>query len=190
MYRVVIADDEVIIRMYISEILTNNGFEVVGEAEDGLDAMNICREKHPDFVIMDVNMPILGGLEVAKVINEQNLADFIIILTAYRDKDIVKKAVDIGVMGYVVKPVDEDSLIPAIEVAIDKYKQVAEMKKELVKLQETLNGRKYLDRAKGLLMDQRHLTENEAYAYIRKLAMDKGMPIVDVAKTLINAQTR
>ena len=101
MYRVVVVDDEVLIRMYIREILENNGYEVVGEAEDGLDAINVCREQRPDFVIMDISMPVLSGLEAAKVINEEKLAGFIIILTAYRDKDIAKQAVDIDVMGYI-----------------------------------------------------------------------------------------
>ena len=92
-YRVVVVDDEVLIRMYIREILENNGYEVVGEAEDGLDAINVCREYRPDFVIMDINMPVLSGLEAAKVIKEENLAGFIIVLTAYRDKEIAKRAV-------------------------------------------------------------------------------------------------
>lgn len=117
MYRVVIADDEVLIRMYIREILENNGYEVVGEAEDGLDAIAVCRQKKPDFVIMDINMPVMTGLEATKVINEDKLAGFVIILTAYRDKEIVDQAVNTDVMGYIVKPVDEDTLIPAVKIA-------------------------------------------------------------------------
>mgnify|MGYP001041791878 CR=1 FL=1 len=113
MYRVVIADDEVLIRMYIREILENNGYEVVGEAEDGLDAIAVCRQKKPDFVIMDINMPVMTGLEATKVINEDKLAGFVIILTAYRDKEIADQAVNTDVMGYIVKPVDEDTLIPS-----------------------------------------------------------------------------
>ena len=109
MYRVVIADDEVLIRMYIREILENNGYEVVGEAEDGLDAIAVCRQKKPDFVIMDINMPVMTGLEATKVINEDKLAGFVIILTAYRDKEIADQAVNTDVMGYIVKPVDEDT---------------------------------------------------------------------------------
>lgn len=102
MYRVVIADDEVLIRMYIREILENNGYEVVGEAEDGLDAIAVCRQKKPDFVIMDINMPVMTGLEATKVINEDKLAGFVIILTAYRDKEIADQAVNTDVMGYIV----------------------------------------------------------------------------------------
>lgn len=187
MYRVVIVDDEVLIRMYIREILESNGYEVVGEAEDGLEAICTCREQKPDFVIMDISMPILNGLEAAKVINEEKLAGFIIVLTAYRDKDIAKKAVDIDVMGYVVKPVDEDALIPAIEIAMNKYQQMKKMEKEFGKTKEALDDRKYVDRAKGLLMERRKISEKEAYVYIRKLAMDKGQSMVDISKMLLKA---
>ena len=188
MYRVVVVDDEVLIRMYIREILENNGYEVVGEAEDGLDAINVCREQRPDFVIMDISMPVLSGLEAAKVINEEKLAGFIIILTAYRDKDIAKQAVDIDVMGYIVKPVDEDVLIPAIEIALNQCRQIKKMEKEFDKTKEALDDRKYVDRAKGLLMERAaKMTEKEAYVYIRKLAMDKGNSMVEIAKTLLKA---
>lgn len=187
MYRVVIADDEVLIRMYIREILENNGYEVVGEAEDGLDAINVCREQKPDFVIMDIGMPVLSGLETAKVINDEQLAGFVIILTAYRDKDLAKRAVDCDVMGYIVKPVDEDALIPAIEIAIHKHAQIKKMEKEYGKTKEALDDRKFVDRAKGLLMEKRKMTEKEAYVYIRKLAMDKGNSMVEISKTLLKA---
>lgn len=187
MCRVVVVDDEVLIRMYIREILENNGYEVVGEAEDGLDAIKVCREQQPDFVILDISMPILSGLEAAKVINEEKLAGFIIILTAYRDKEIAKRAVDIDVMGYVVKPVDEDVLIPAVEIALHKYNQIKKMEKEFDKTKEALDDRKYIDRAKGMLMDRRKITEKEAYVYIRKLAMDKGSSMVEISKMLLKA---
>ena len=162
MYRVVIADDEVLIRMYIREILENNGYEVVGEAEDGLDAIAVCRQKKPDFVIMDINMPVMTGLEATKVINEDKLAGFVIILTAYRDKEIADQAVNTDVMGYIVKPVDEDTLIPAVKIAIHNYKQREAMAKEFHKTQEALDDRKYLDRAKGLVMERKNMSEKEA----------------------------
>lgn len=186
-YRVVVVDDEVLIRMYIREILENNGYEVVGEAEDGLDAINVCREYRPDFVIMDINMPVLSGLEAAKVIKEENLAGFIIVLTAYRDKEIAKRAVDIDVMGYIVKPVDEDTLLPTIGIALNKYRQIKKMEKEFDKTKEALDDRKYVDRAKGMLMERRKMTEKEAYVYIRKLAMDKGNSMVEISKMLLKA---
>lgn len=186
-YRVVVVDDEALIRMYIREILENNGYEVVGEAEDGLDAINVCREYRPDFVIMDINMPVLSGLEAAKVIKEENLAGFIIVLTAYRDKEIAKRAVDIDVMGYIVKPVDEDTLLPTIGIALNKYRQIKKMEKEFDKTKEALDDRKYIDRAKGMLMERRKMTEKEAYVYIRKLAMDKGNSMVEISKMLLKA---
>ena len=186
-YRVVVVDDEVLIRMYIREILENNGYEVVGEAEDGLDAINVCREYRPEFVIMDINMPVLSGLEAAKVIKEEELAGFIIVLTAYRDKEIAKRAVDIDVMGYIVKPVDEDTLLPTIGIALNKYRQIKKMEKEFDKTKEALDDRKYIDRAKGMLMERRKMTEKEAYVYIRKLAMDKGNSMVEISKMLLKA---
>lgn len=176
MYRVVIADDEVLIRMYIREILENNGYEVVGEAEDGLDAIAVCRQKKPDFVIMDINMPVMTGLEATKVINEDKLAGFVIILTAYRDKEIADQAVNTDVMGYIVKPVDEDTLIPAVKIAIHNYKQ-----------REALDDRKYLDRAKGLVMERKNMSEKEAFTYIRSLSMDKGISMTELSKMLLKA---
>lgn len=160
MYRVVIADDEVLIRMYVREILENNGYEVVGEAEDGLDAIAVCRQKKPDFVI---------------------------ILTAYRDKEITDQAVNTDVMGYIVKPVDEDTLIPSVKIAIHNYNQREIMAKEFHKTQEALDDRKYLDRAKGLVMERKKMSEKEAYTYIRSLSMDKGISMTELSKMLLKA---
>lgn len=187
MYRVVVVDDEVLIRMYIREVLESNGYEVVGEAEDGLDAINVCREQRPDFVIMDISMPVLNGLEAAKVISEEKLAGFMIILTAYPDKSTAKRAADMDIMGYIVKPVTEDALIPAVEIALNKHHQIKQMEKEYGKTKEALDERKYIDRAKGMLMERRNMTEKEAYGYIRKLAMDKGNSMVEISKTLLKA---
>lgn len=185
--RGVIVDDEVLIRMYIREMLENNGYEVVGEAGDGMDAITVCREQKPDFIIMDINMPVMTGLEAARVINEEKTAGFVIILTAYRDKDIVEKAVNLDIMGYVVKPVDEASLIPAIKIAQNKYKQIEAMEKEFCKTKESLNDRKYIERAKGIIMERRNLTEKEAFSYIRRLAMDKSKTMAEISKMLLKA---
>ena len=185
--RGVIADDEVLIRMYIRDILENNGYEVAGEAEDGMDAVTLCRETKPGFIIMDINMPVMTGLEAARVINEEKLAGFIIVLTAYRDREIAEKAVNMDIMGYIVKPVDEDTLIPAIKIAQNKYKQIEEMEREFSRTKETLNDRKYVDRAKGIIMERRNMTEKEAFSYIRRLAMDKGKSMAEIAKMLLKA---
>lgn len=185
--RAVIADDEVLIRMYIREILENNGYEIAGEAEDGMDAVTVCREQRPDFVIMDINMPVMTGLEAARVIREESLAGFVVVLTAYRDKEIAEQAVDLDVMGYVVKPVDEDTLIPAVRIAEKKYLQLEKIRQEYNKTKETLSDRKYVDRAKGLIMERRNMTEKEAFSYIRKLSMDKGKTMAETAKILLKA---
>ena len=174
--RAVIADDEVLIRMYIREILENNGYEIAGEAEDGMDAVTVCREQRPDFVIMDINMPVMTGLEAARVIREESLAGFVVVLTAYRDKEIAEQAVDLDVMGYVVKPVDEDTLIPAVRIAEKKYLQLEEIRQEYNKTKETLSDRKYVDWAKGLIMERRNMTEKEAFSYIRKLPWTRERP--------------
>ena len=163
MYRVVIADDEVLIRMYIREILENNGYEVVGEAEDGLDAIAVCRQKKPDFVIMDINMPVMTGLEATKVINEDKLAGFVIILTAYRDKEITDQAVNTDVMGYIVKPVDEDTLIPSVKIAIHNYNQREIMAKEFHKTQEALDDRKIWPRIPSSWSYHRSFNDNVTF---------------------------
>ena len=147
--RAVIADDEVLIRMYIREILENNGYEVAGEAEDGMDAVTVCREQRPDFVIMDINMPVMTGLEAARVIREESLAGFVVVLTAYRDKEIAEQAVDLDVMGYVVKPVDEDTLIPAVRIAEKKYLELEEIVRTYTDLSES-DIRLLLDVSHGL----------------------------------------
>ena len=170
-----------------SQTLKTMVHEVVGEAEDGLDAIAVCRQKKPDFVIMDINMPVMTGLEATKVINEDKLAGFVIILTAYRDKEIADQAVNTDVMGYIVKPVDEDTLIPAVKIAIHNYKQREAMAKEFHKTQEALDDRKYLDRAKGLVMERKNMSEKEAFTYIRSLSMDKGISMTELSKMLLKA---
>lgn len=187
MYKVVVADDEPLNRMYIKEILENNGYEVVGDAGDGYDAVNICRKERPDFVILDIKMPVLDGLEAATIINQEKLADFILLLTAYSDKSIADKAVNADVMGFIVKPIDENTLIPAIEIAISKHKKIKKLNSEYDKAKIALEERKYVDKAKGILMEKRAMSEKTAYEYMRKVAMDKGCAIAEIAKTIIQA---
>ena len=127
---------------------------------------------------MDINMPVMTGLEATKVINEDKLAGFVIILTAYRDKEIADQAVNTDVMGYIVKPVDEDTLIPAVKIATHNYKQREAMAKD---------DRKYLDRAKGLVMERKNMSEKEAFTYIRSLSMDKGISMTELSKMLLKA---
>jgi len=187
MYKVVVVDDEPLIRMYIREILELNQYDVVGEAGDGYDAVEVCRKEKPDFVILDIKMPVLDGLEAATIINHESLARFILLLTAYSDKTIVDKAIDADVMSCLVKPIDENMLIPAIEIAINKHKTIERLSSEYNKAKAALNDRKCVDKAKGILMERRTMTEKTAYAYMRKVAMDKGCTIADIARTIIQA---
>lgn len=185
MYRVVIADDEPTIRMYIKEILQMNNYDVVGDAADGFDAVEICRREKPDFAILDIRMPLLDGLEAAKIIKSESLCGFVLLLTAFSDKSIADQAKDADVMGYLVKPIDENSLIPAVEIAINKYKEIKKLKQEWGKAQDALQSRKLVDRAKGVLIDKRGMNEESAYQYLRKVAMDKGCTISQIAKIII-----
>ena len=185
MYRAVIADDEPVIKMDIKEILEMNGYEVVGEALDGFEAVQQCRKHKPDFVIMDIKMPLLDGLKAAEIINREKLAGCVLLLTAYSDKSMAVQASKADVMGYLVKPIDENALIPAIEVALHKRSEIEKINTEYAKAKQALESRKFLDRAKGILMDSRGMSEMAAYQYIRKVAMDKECTIAQVAEMII-----
>lgn len=185
MYKVVVVEDEIIIRMFIKEILEANNYCVVGDAADGFEAIEVCGRTHPDFVLMDIKMPILNGLDAAAVINQEKLAGFVLLLTSMRDKEIAKKAVH--VMGYVMKPVDEDTLIPAIEIAINKYEEIRKIEKERDKIKQSLDGRRIVERAKGVLMEKNSMNEQQAYEYMRKLSMDKGCTMVSTARNFLLA---
>jgi response regulator NasT len=128
--RIVIADDEPITRMDIREILEDAGYDVVGDVSDGFDAIEICRKLKPDLVLMDIKMPLLDGISAAKVINKEELVDSIILLTAYSDKNFIDKAKDVGVIGYLVKPVNEKSLLPAVEIALNKGREIKKLKRK------------------------------------------------------------
>jgi response regulator NasT len=181
----VIADDEPLIKMDIREILELNGYDVVGEALDGFDAVELCRAHHPDFVIMDVKMPLLDGIKAAEIINREKLAGCVLLLTAYSDKSMAAEASRAEVMGYLVKPIDENALIPAIEVALHKRGEIEKIHEEYEKAKQALESRKVLDRAKGILMDGKGMSEMSAYHYIRKVAMDKECTIAQVAEMIV-----
>lgn len=185
MYRAVIADDEPLIMMDIHEILELNGYEVVGEASDGFEAVNQCRKHKPDFVIMDIRMPLLDGLKAAEIIGREKTAKCVLLLTAFSDKSIASQASKADVMGYLVKPVDEDALIPAIEIALHKYNEMERVNQAYEKTKKALESRKTLDRAKGILMDSRGMSEVGAYHYIRKVAMDKECTMAQIAEMII-----
>ncbi|MGV8980119.1 ANTAR domain-containing response regulator [Clostridium sp.] len=183
--RLVIADDEPITRMDLREMLEAAGYSVVGEASDGFDAVALCRKHLPDLVLMDIKMPLLDGLNAAKIIQNENLASGIVLLTAYSGKEFVEKATKVGAIGYIVKPIDEKSLIPSLEVAISKSAEIKKIKIDIEKACSKLEGRKIIEKAKGLLVQKSKITEQEAYDQIRTLSMNKRCSMGDIAEAII-----
>ena len=183
--KIVIVEDDPITRMDISEILIEEGYDVVGSASDGFDAIKLCKELNPDLVLMDIKMKMLDGLKASKILIDEGISSCIVMLTAYSTKELIEESKNIGVSGYVVKPVDEKNLIPAIEVALSKNRELEKMKKEIEDTNNKLEERKYIERAKGILIDEKNITEEEAYQAIRKLSMDKRVSMMDIAKVLI-----
>ena len=188
--RVIIVDDESIIRMDLREMLTNLGYLVVGEAGDGRSAVNLARELKPDVAILDIKMPDMDGIEAARVLTEEKIAP-VVLLTAYSQRDLVERAKEAGVVGYITKPMRESDLTPAIEVAMARFSEFRALEKEVGDLKQALETRKLVDRAKGVLMDTQGLTEAEAFRKIQKMSMNKRRPMKDVAEAIILAhQTR
>lgn len=188
--RVIIADDESIIRMDLREMLTNLGYLVVGEAGDGRSAVNLARELKPDVAILDIKMPEMDGIEAARILTEEKIAP-VVLLTAYSQRDLIERAKEAGVVGYITKPMRESDLTPAIEVAMARFSEFRALEKEVGDLKQALETRKLVDRAKGILMDTQGLTEAEAFRKIQKMSMDKRRPMKDVAEAIILAhQTR
>lgn len=187
--RILIADNESIIRMDLKELLEEAGHEVVGEAADGQKAVELTRKLKPDLVIMDIKMPEMDGIAAAKMISNEKLAP-VLLLTAYSQKEIVEKAKDSGVLAYLVKPVKESNLFPAMEIALSRFKEYMEIEQELLDLRNSLETRKILDRAKGMLMDAYNLSEQEAFRRIQQYSMAKRKSIREVAEAIIDASKK
>lgn len=183
-YRIVIADDEAITCMDLKEILEEAGHEVVGVGADGLRALELTKEKKPDLVILDVQMPRLDGLQAAKLIAHDDLAP-VVLLTAYGDTDMVEKARKSHVFGYVMKPVEERNLFPALEIAVGQYRSRHEIANRVKKMERELAERKIIDRAKGLLMDYYCIGDEEAYHKMQQTSMKRGIPLAEVAQKVI-----
>ena len=182
---VVIADDEPITKMDLNELLQEAGYEVVGEASDGFDAVELCRQKHPNLVLLDIKMPLLDGLSAAKIIHEENLAETIMMMTAYSEREFIEQAKECGVGGYLVKPIDEKSLIPNIEVAVNRSREIGKLRKDIEKVNGRLESRVVVEKAKGQLMEQQNMTEQVAYDYIRKLSQTKHLSMKRVAEMIL-----
>jgi two-component system, response regulator PdtaR len=182
--RIVVAEDETLIRLDLVEMLREQGYDVVGEASNGEQAVALAQELRPDVVIMDVKMPVLDGLSAAEQIHEMDLCP-VIMLTAFSQAELVERARDAGVMAYVVKPFTADDLRPAIEIAHSRWQELKALEAEVADLGDRLETRKLVDRAKGVLMSQLKLNEADSFRWIQKTAMDRRLGMKEVAEAVI-----
>jgi response regulator NasT len=182
--RILVAEDETIIRLDLKALLETAGFEVCGEARDGIEAVDLARELEPDLAIMDVKMPRLDGIDAARRILEERPIP-IVMVTAYGQSEIVSRAVEAGVFGYLVKPFREQDLLPAIETARARHDELQALRAEAESLADALAARKAIERAKGVLMAKEGLTEQEAFERLRRASQLSGRPLKVVAEALI-----
>ena len=182
--RLLIAEDEAIIRLDLKEMLQEEGYNVVGEAADGEAALRLARANKPDLVIMDVKMPGMDGLAAAEKVIEERLAA-VLILTAFSQRDLVRRAAEAGAMGYLVKPFQKSDLMPAIDIALARHSQLAAVREESDNLAEQLATRKAVDKAKGALMDGHALSEADAFRFIQKRAMDERRSMRAIADEIV-----
>ncbi len=185
--RVVVAEDEAIIRLDLKELLEEEGYEVVGETGRGDEAVELVRKLRPNLAILDIKMPGMDGLSAARHIAGERLAA-VLILTAFSQRDLVEQARDAGALAYLVKPFQKSDLIPAIEVALGRHSEMLSLERELGDLAERLEARKLIDRAKGRLMDEHSLSEQQAWRFLQTNAMDRRLKVHEVAKLVIDDQ--
>ncbi len=183
--RILVAEDEALIRLDLVEMLGEQGYEVVGQANNGQQAVELAKELSPDLVIMDVKMPVLDGLSAAEQLHETKACP-VIMLTAFSQTELVERARDAGVMAYIVKPFTADDLRPAIDIATSRWQELKALEAEIADLGERLETRKLVDRAKGVLMAQLKLSESDAFRWIQKTAMDRRLGMKEVAEAVIN----
>ena len=183
--RVVIAEDEALIRMDLAEMLAEEGYEVVGQAADGQRAVELARDSAPDLVILDVKMPVLDGIAAAEVIAGERIAP-VVMLTAFSQRELVERARDAGAMAYLVKPFARGDLVPAVEMAVSRFAELRQLESEVAGLTERLETRKVMDRAKGILQSDLGLSEPDAFRWIQKTAMDLRMSMKQVADGVIS----
>jgi response regulator NasT len=182
--RVVIAEDEALIRMDLAEMLQEEGYDVVAEAGDGETAVKLAQEHRPDLVILDVKMPVLDGISAAERIAEERVAP-VLILTAFSQRELVERAREAGAMAYLVKPFSKSDLVPAIEMAVSRYSEIISLEAEVADLTERFETRKLVDRAKGILQTSFGMSEPDAFRWIQKTSMDKRVTMRDVAELVI-----
>ncbi|MEO9330028.1 ANTAR domain-containing response regulator [Gordonia aurantiaca] len=183
-HRVLVAEDDSLIRMDLIEMLREEGYDVVGEAPNGQVAVELTETLQPDLVIMDIKMPVRDGIDAATEIAEKRLAP-VVMLTAFSQRDFIEKARDAGAMAYLVKPFTKADLVPAIEVAVSRYHELKQLEREVATMNERLETRKLVERAKGLLMEKQGLSEPEAFKWIQRAAMDRRTTMKAVAQVVV-----
>ncbi len=182
--RVVIAEDEAIIRLDLKEILEEEGYEVVGESGRGDEAVELVRKHHPDLAILDIKMPGMDGLTAAKEITGERLAA-VLILTAFSQRDLIDQAREAGALAYLVKPFQKSELLPAIEIALGRFTEMKALEQEVKTLEEQLETRRLVDKAKGILMDELGLREHESFTWIQRTAMRERVHMKEIARRII-----
>lgn len=183
--RILVAEDEALIRLDLVELLTEAGYDVVAQASNGEEAVALARESKPDVVVMDVKMPKLDGVAAADVIIGERIAP-VVMLTAFSQRELIEQAKEAGVMAYVVKPFDASDVIPAIEIAMARFTQIVHLEREIADVNERLESRKVIDQAKGLLQESLGLTEPESFRWLQKTAMDLRKSMREVAQGVID----
>jgi two-component system, response regulator PdtaR len=182
--RILLAEDEAIERVDLHELLTSLGYVVIGEASDGQMAVSLARELKPDITIMDIEMPEMDGIDAARILSSEKLCP-VLLLTAYSQRELVERARDAGVMGYLVKPFRESEVTPAIEVALARYDEQQQLDREVTDLRDKFETRKLIDRAKGILMDSKGLSEAEAFRRIQKMSMNTRRTMKEIAQAIV-----
>lgn len=183
--RIVVVDDEALVRMDFVEMLEQAGFEVVAQAADGIAAIEMCQKYLPDVVILDIEMPLLDGISAAKKISQDGLAGSVVFLTAYSSDKHLKQASEIGASGYLVKPLDEKSFIPTIKIAMSKGQALMALQKKIDQLETDLQSRKLVERAKGILMKKSNIDEETAYGMMRTLSMQRRLSMNELAEMIV-----
>ncbi|WP_028856807.1 ANTAR domain-containing response regulator [Psychrilyobacter atlanticus] len=183
--RVVIAEDDPLTRMDISEILTEAGYDVVGEASDGIEAITECKEKNPDIALLDIKMPIITGLQVSKILSNEHFEGCTVLLTAYNIEEYINKATENNVMGYLLKPVEEKTFLSHLKLIYNNHRNTKSLKKEVEEIKETLVGRKIIEKAKGIIMESKKVSEDEAYKLLREISMAKRVSMLSLSKIIL-----
>lgn len=187
--RVLIVDDESLIRMDLRDIIESCGHEVVAEGTNGVEALALCKKHKPDIILMDVKMPELDGIEAARQIGFHHEAP-VVLLTSYSQQDLIDKARDSGVYGYLIKPVREEQLVPTLEMALGRYKSDAQLREKMAELEQSLEDRKIIQKGTGILMELYSISEAEAYNRIRTLSMNKQISIIETCNLIIKQSNK